>query len=97
MTIRMQESEAAENFSRFLAHLKAGDQVQLECEGKPSLIAEAHTPEEPPKSPPRGSLEAAHSFFKEWGPMLADEEYVRAMKEAREVFSEPLKLRPGWE
>ena len=93
MTIRMQESEAAENFSRFLAHLEAGDQVQVEREGKPALIAAGHIFERVPADAPRGSLEAAQAFFKRYSPMLADEEYVQSMKEVHEALNQPLEPR----
>ena len=101
MTIRMQESEAAADFSRFLAYLEAGDEVQLEREGTPLTIrqvdgrdvSQGHASAELEPVPRRGSLEAAQAFFKWYAPMLGDEAYVRAMQEAREAFNQPLEPR----
>ena len=71
--------------------------MQLEREGKPLLLTRTGEPGEARTGPPRGSLEAMQAFFREWGHVLADEEYVRTMKEARRVYNEPWEPRTSWE
>ncbi|WP_419804861.1 hypothetical protein [Terriglobus sp.] len=101
MTIRMQESEAAENFSRFLAHLKAGDQVQLEGDGEPLMVSRrpgrVYTWAEPGPGHIDYIEQKQREYIEKHGPIVVDEEYAEHMRKAHEELNQPLELRTSWD
>ena len=97
MTIRMQESEAAENFSRFLAHLKAGDQVQLEADGRLTLVTSLDSRKEPGPGDLEFILRKQQEFRDKYGPLVVEEGYSEHMREAHEEFNQPWEPRTSWD
>ena len=93
----MQESEAAADFSRFLAHLEAGDQVELEREGT-SYLQWAFTLMVRSRRPEPSRLDDIERLQREYlsanDPVKLDPEVVDILRQASADFrSQPLDLR----
>ena len=82
-TIHISATEAARDFARLLARVRAGAEVVIE-DGS-LTVAVLHTP-----APPRRSIEECIALLPEDSPATIDEDFAKDVEEAIAIHREPL-------